>query len=1016
MIKIQVLDYKYGDGLNNMVNFGMITDYSPSSGNAWSIDNQHQITASTATSGTDYVFPVSGKLTEGVQYKASITISSKTGANNIGFSNDDDSGNAIGWTAANLQGTLSGTYTDTFTAAGNYYPRIFAGDSTTGVVTASITQVRGVDFNESILGNLDVGNSEDFPLSMNFSVADARNLNSRTGTYSKTFKIPATKNNNRILKYAYDEGYKLDNNTISNQKKCRIEVDDTLFIEGLIQVTAIGKSREPKYYSCVFYGDNIGWASALGNKLLKNLSVLNGADGSGWDNLNYKGDNTGVNLKANKSHITASWKVDNALYKTPFGGSQVANDEPMVYPIVGYGENNEGGSEGAVQLLETAFGAGTGGTSDKIGYSGFYNDGAAYPTPTPSMDWRPAIFIYDIIKQLFYQEGYSIVSTFIDSDMFKGLTMLLPNFIYNNANERVAANSIYGSFDAGTAYIGKYEVLTDPVNASTDVWTSKTIHWDGDGTGGTGNFATTGNTSIYSDSDGFFSMQEYGFYDINMTDIGGWLSSVCEGDSISNTVYFIRISCQVRTAGQTSWNTLTNGVSNGLPYDASRIYNCNSIPPIPGNQMAFDFEPIVIENQWLNKNDDIRFRIDFKLGHNDGGIVDKTIGWDTFLFGGTGVPDTGLTSDANGIVSIVQRGERVEYGQTFDLKNIIDSESTQMDFIRGVIHAFNLQFTTDFSSRTVYIEPFNQFYQNETYAVDWTNKVDLSRSQEDKWVQSELRKEMIFKYKSDSADKVVEHRGNTFFNGIHDEYPYREDLGTEFPVGKSIFENPFFAGTYNSQDGQTNGGAGYTNTSPSRANLWGLCDTNAVPTGGGNCRPEKGYNFVPRLTHYVKMDCIPSPVFPHRWRVVLQEWDYLRNIVPGLSVADSTSPILSRACSIDTRTDINKPLNPLSYGSVKQTSYNCSTNSLGSSVVYSGLYQEYYQEMIEQIKANPRIKTIYINLKLSDINNLDLRKLVYISGYYYRINKISDYSPNNNDVTKVELVLWENQGKFIPAL
>ena len=65
---------------------------------------------------------------------------------------------------------------------------------------------------------------------------------------------------------------------------------------------------------------------------------------------------------------------------------------------------------------------------------------------------------------------------------------------------------------------------------------------------------------------------------------------------------------------------------------------------------------------------------------------------------------------------------------------------------------------------------------------------------------------------------------------------------------------------------------------------------------------------------------------------------------------------------------------------------------------------------------NKSPKTIYINLKLSDINNLDLRKLVYISGYYYRINKISDYSPNNNDVTKVELVLWENQGKFIPAL
>ena len=1009
MIKIQVLDYKYGDGLNNMVNFSNVTTAQA----AWAINSQHQITASSST-GTDYIYPVSGNLTDGVQYKASITISSKTGANNIGFSNDDENGNAIGWDAANLKGTISGTYTDTFTAAGNYKPRIFAGDSTTGVVTASITQVGGVDFNESILGTLDVGDSQDFPLSMNFSVADARNLNLRTGTYSKTFKIPATKNNNRILKYAYNEGYKLNSNTISNQKECRIDVDGSLSIVGLIQVTAIGKASEPKYYSCIFYGNNVGWAASLGTKLLKNLSVTNGADGSGWDNLNFKGGNTGVDLKANKSAITASWEVDNALYKTPFGGVQVANNKPMVYPIVGYGENNEGGSEGAVQLLETKWDALGTGNSGNIGYSGWYDSGDAYPTPTPSMDWRPAVFIYDIIKQLFYQEGYSIVSTFIESEMFKGLTMLLPNFRYNNATERVAANSLYGSFDAGSAYIGKYEVLTASVDSSTDVWTSKTIHWDGDGAAGTGNFATTGETSIYNDSDGFFTMQEYGFYDINMSDIGGWLSSVCEGTSIINAVYYIKISCQARTAGQSSWNTLTNGVSNGLPSDSSRIYNCNSVPVIPGNQMAFDFEPIVIENQWLNKNDDIRFRIDFKLGHNDS--TDKTIGWDTFLFGGTGVPDTGGTSDANGIVSIVQRGERVEYGQTFDLKDIIDSESTQMGFLKGIIHAFNLQFTTDFMSKTVYIEPFNQFYKNQSYAVDWTNKVDLSRTQEDKWVQSELRKEIVFKYISDSEDKVVEHRGNTYWNGIHDEYPYREDLGTEFPIGKSIFENPFFAGTYNVQDGQTNGGAGYTSTSPSRGNLWGLCDTNAVPTGGGSCRPNKGYNFVPRLTHYIKMDCTPSPVFPHRWRVVLQEWDYLRYIIPGLSIVDSTTPILARACSIDTRTDINKPLNPLSYGSVNQTSYDCSTNSLGSSVIYPGLYQEYYQEMIEQIKATPRIKTIYINLKLSDISNLDLRKLVYISGYYYRINKIVDYNPNNNNVTKVELVLWENKGNFIPAV
>ena len=58
-------------------------------------------------------------------------------------------------------------------------------------------------------------------------------------------------------------------------------------------------------------------------------------------------------------------------------------------------------------------------------------------------------------------------------------------------------------------------------------------------------------------------------------------------------------------------------------------------------------------------------------------------------------------------------------------------------------------------------------------------------------------------------------------------------------------------------------------------------------------------------------------------------------------------------------------------------------------------------------KAHPRIKVCYLNLKLTDINELDLRKLVYIDGNYYRINRIIDYKPNSNETTKVELVLWD---------
>ena len=84
----------------------------------------------------------------------------------------------------------------------------------------------------------------------------------------------------------------------------------------------------------------------------------------------------------------------------------------------------------------------------------------------------------------------------------------------------------------------------------------------------------------------------------------------------------------------------------------------------------------------------------------------------------------------------------------------------------------------------------------------------------------------------------------------------------------------------------------------------------------------------------------------------------VENIVPGLN-AGNVLPLLARACSVDKYTDINAPTLPLSYGSANQASYNFSTKVIGPEVGYKGLYQTYYQNMIEQLKRNPRIKTVY---------------------------------------------------------
>ena len=110
------------------------------------------------------------------------------------------------------------------------------------------------------------------------------------------------------------------------------------------------------------------------------------------------------------------------------------------------------------------------------------------------------------------------------------------------------------------------------------------------------------------------------------------------------------------------------------------------------------------------------------------------------------------------------------------------------------------------------------------------------------------------------------------------------------------------------------------------------------------------------------------------------------------------------------RDDSSSPI--LSYGNVNVRDYDDATGVYTSYVAGKGLFETYYKNMFEMFKAKPRLRTVYIDLKTTDIINLDFRKLVYIDGVYWRINKVVDYQPNKNQPTKVELVEWLQLGAF----
>tara|TARA_R100001463_G_scaffold2327_1_gene9922 strand:- start:2774 stop:5407 length:2634 start_codon:yes stop_codon:yes gene_type:complete len=839
-----------------------------------------------------------------------------------------------------------------------------------------------IDFNSSILGTLDVTSHSDFPLALTFSIADIKDINARKGTFSKTFKIPATKNNNRIYKSIY-----LANSSSSNdvftKKECRILVNNVFAIRGILQLKTVGSSENPEYYSCVFFGNNIGWANKIEEKLLKDL----GTDGSGWDTINGK---VGTGLKVNKTDIVATFSQDDAT-----------GSSPVVYPVTSYGDFNPTGETQTLQLLDTAYDSPqTGTTAASLGYTGSVTNANRYNTPEPVMDWRPCLWVYDVFKEIFIQAGYSISSTFIEGSIFKKLLFALPNFKYNDDGERYNSHSLECSF-ANSAFVDTYSYSVS--NTTTQKNQNYTINLNNTDL----NFIETLNTADFNGSTGDYIVPDYGFYNINLLRMG----YIYKNPVFTNTnrVEIVRSTLRiiVKTVGQTHWRILAQ--TSTVPIN--RIMYENDSSTWEGVQY-FGNEINDESRYFLNKDDIVRTQIHviFKTLPSTAGAYTST--FDIDLYGSQEINITSPSANIpNGRYDIKVQPEYVAYGQTYNLKDIINKEYKQMDFVKGVAHAFNLQFTTDEDSKTIFIEPFTDFYKPLSEAIDWTYKVDKSKGYTDDLLTSSLNRDIIFKYKADDKDSKVKQRAMDYFKEIEDEYPYFETLSDKFKKGTSTFENQFFAGTFTAGDVDISTNP---NPQPYIACLWEELQDGGYISPNDTARPDKGYDFLPRLLYWKKYspDLSTNPYAVCLKYATAQTWDstykgiFADQNIGGIYISN----VFPQATSVN-RDDSSSPV--LTYGNVWVRDYDDANNTYTDYSVGKGLYQTYYMAMIEMLKKDQRIRKINVNLKIKDIINLDLRKLIYIDGVYWRINKINDYSPLSNSPTKVELIRWFNYEGFI---
>ena len=803
------------------------------------------------------------------------------------------------------------------------------------VSTATTTQVINED--KSLYGRLEVSNSQDFPLNISYNISDGKDLESRFGDYSQTFDIPATAKNNSILNNVWKSTVDQVDKQTFGVKDCRVLVDGLPFFEGTMQIKSAVQKSNPESYSCTLYGGNFSWMSLLKDKFLCEVF----------------GENE--EFLYNYQEIQSTW-------------SKNSSNSDIQYPLISYKDFNIGGLPNYVNAIDE----------------------------TKLPDFQPAYYVKNLLKKIFDGIGYTIDSSFIETNHFSRLLNAFP-FLSNTAvddgvhfsSQQSRPESIWQLY-GGSSFNMNDTTLWDTVILPTQ---------EGDP------------SQSYDNATGVWTCQKAGQYSVNAVmgfgidlysnqcNLGG-TPCVWEWTAIapfSSWTWASRVKVtSISTGGNSYVGTTSNGWGGSMqPIDFvmngcgavssySTVIPSGSVNLVPG-------DTIELQGRFLTQ--DI------------GGCNPKVngyFGWDS---GGTSL---GLTQPR---MSITYDDAAPKIGGYVNYNNILPCGVSQTDYIKSISQLFNLYFTTDVQSKTIYIEPFNKFFKSKEYSSDWNMKVDLSKDISDDY-DIGLKRELTIGYKEDNSDTFQKEQNykSNIYGATTRLYSYNENLGDNYESGEIKIINSLFSSSTQVWDNDAHDDSTASKAPVLIPNLWNEDCYSGIGLGNNQLRPsELISNFVPRIFYYcwenpVSYTSISNGLVANAggtqtyWSLLWNNGIVLQNqqVYPRATFVDWEE----RMHSITQRPSLS--FNDELFAAPGQFNVN----------EVPGLYTVYYKNMIEQLKQAPRIRTVYINLKISDILNLDLRELVYLDESWWRINRISEFSPANNESTKVELIQWLEVGHY----
>lgn len=294
-------------------------------------------------------------------------------------------------------------------------------------------------------------------------------------------------------------------------------------------------------------------------------------------------------------------------------------------------------------------------------------------------------------------------------------------------------------------------------------------------------------------------------------------------------------------------------------------------------------------------------------------------------------------------------------GNSLLMNDAIPRNIKMKDFFTSIIKMFNLYIETDKTiTNKLYIEPRNDFYSAGT-TLNWTDKLAIDRDLEIEPMGELNASRYDFKYKEDK-----DFWNTKYQSAFLEPYgTYHKDVDTDFIKSTKTID-VIFSGTPLVKIGSTD---------RIISQIIGL-DSNGAITDIKNSNLRILY-YTLKNTNY--------------------SWQY-SGTISGTST-ETTYPYAGH---------VDIPLTPtldISFGVPQQIFYDTQyyTNA--------NLYNTYYKKYIDEITdKDSKIITGYFYLTPRDINILDFRNQFYVDGHLLRLNKVYDYNPLTEELTKCEFI------------